>query len=240
MDTRKEVSLPAMRSNDEPFLTREKILSGQVRKMIRAADPTLYVLSDEELARSRDEILARHDGGDLWVFAYGSLISNPAFHFVERCHARIYGYHRSFCLRTHLGRGSPETPGLMLGLEAGGSCSGLAYRIAAAEVESETWVLWKREMVTMSYAPRWVTTDGAGPARRALTFVMNRAGPLYAGRLSRSEVVETLAVAEGVLGRGCDYLYGIVAEFDALGIHDRSLAEMAGEVRARRRANGSG
>ncbi len=228
-----------MASNDQPFLTREMILSGRVREMIRAADPSLQILNDDELKRSRAEILGRHGGGDLWVFAYGSLIWNPAFHYVERCHARVYGFHRRFCLRTHLGRGSPENPGLMLGLEAGGSCTGVAYRIAAEEIEPETWVLWKREMVLSSYSPRWVSLDGAGPDRRAVTFVMNKTGPMYAGRLPRGEVVQTLATAEGVLGRCCDYLYGIVAEFDEMGIHDRGLARIAGEVRARQRMNGA-
>ena len=220
-------------------MTRETILSGQVREMIRASDPSLQVLSDDELERSRGEILARHDGGDLWVFAYGSLIWNPAFHYVERRHVRVYGYHRSFCLRTHLGRGSPENPGLMLGLEPGGSCAGLAYRITASEIEAETWVLWKREMVTPTYSPRWVTAEGAGPNRRAITFVMDKSGPMYAGHLPRGEVVRTLATAEGVLGRCCDYLYGIVAELDTLGIHDRGLARIAGEVRAHQRSNGA-
>ena len=76
-----------MTSNDQPILTRERILSGRVREMIRAADPSLPTLSDDDLKRSRAEILERHGGGDLWVFAYGSLIWNPAFHFVERCRA---------------------------------------------------------------------------------------------------------------------------------------------------------
>ena len=228
-----------MTSNDQPFLTRETILSGHVRDMIRAADPSLHVLSDDELKRSRAAILDQHRGGDLWVFGYGSLIWNPAFHYVERCHARVYGFHRSFCLRTHMGRGSRENPGLMLGLEPGGSCTGLAYRIAADEIELETWVLWKREMVMSNYSPRWVTAEGAGPDRRAVTFVMNPSGPMYAGRLPRSEVVQTLATAEGILGRGCDYLFGIVSEFDALGIQDRSLTRIAGEVRAHQRTNGT-
>jgi len=218
-------------------LTRETILSGRVREMIRAADPSLHILTDAELMRSRAGILERHLGGDLWVFAYGSLIWNPAFHYVERRCARVYGYHRRFCLRTHLGRGSRENPGLMLGLEAGGSCMGLAYRIAAAEVEAETWVLWKREMVLSNYAPRWVTVEGAGPARRAVTFVMRKDGPMYAGRLPHGDVVETLATAEGVLGRCCDYLFSIVAELEAQGVHDRSLARMAEQVRARQCAN---
>lgn len=221
-----------MRQDDQIALTRDTILSGRVAAMVRIADPSIHILSDDELAQSRAEVLDDHDGRDLWVFAYGSLIWNPAFHYVERRPARLFGYHRRFCLRTHLGRGTPDRPGLMLGLEAGGSCTGIAFRIAAEAVDEETWVLWKREMILGSYEPRWVVVEGAGTERRAITFVMNKAHPMYAGRLPRAEVVQTLAKAQGMLGRGCDYVYHLVAELESAGIHDRRLASIAGDIRA--------
>jgi len=224
-----------MRRNTKTPLTRETILGGRLPEMLRAADPPLRVLTDAELARSRADTMSEHECGDLWVFAYGSLIWNPAFHFAERRRGRLLGYHRRFCLRTHIGRGTRDNPGLMLGLEAGGSCTGLAYRIAADAVEQETWVLWKREMIVGSYSPRWVVVDGAGPNRRAITFVMNKAHHMYAGRLPRSEVVRTLATAEGDLGRSCDYLYEIIAELASFGIHDRGLVSIARDVRAQQR-----
>ena len=227
-----------MRDDSDFTLTRETILSGHVADMVRAVDPTVHVLTEAELAQSRNAILDRHGGGDLWVFAYGSLIWNPAFHHVEKRQARLHGYHRKFCLRTHIGRGTPELPGLMLGLEAGGSCTGFAYRIAADAVEAETRVLWKREMVVGSYEPRWVVVDGAGPDRRAITFVMNKGHPMYAAGLSRAEIVHTLAHAKGILGRGCDYIFELVEELDASGIHDHALAAIAGEVRALQRGGG--
>ncbi len=229
-----------MRDDQDFTLTRETILSGHVAEMVRTVDPSVHILSEDELGRSRDAILDGHAGGDLWVFAYGSLIWNPAFHFVERRPARLHGYHRKFCLRTHIGRGTPELPGLMLGLEAGGSCKGFAYRIAAGAVEQETRVLWKREMVVGSYEPRWVVIDGGGPERRAITFVMNKRHPMYAGRRSRDEIVHTLAHARGILGRGCDYIFELVEELDASGVHDHVLAAIAGEVRALQRGGGSG
>lgn len=224
-----------MRESSETPLTRETILAGQVSAMIRAADPSLHVLSEAELARSRAAALSDHGGGDLWVFAYGSLIWNPAFHFAERRRGHLFGYHRRFCLRTHLGRGTPDNPGLMLALVAGGSCTGVAYRIAAASVDQETRILWRREMVVGSYLPRWAVVEGAGERRRALTFVMNKTHRMYAGRLTHAEVVRTLASAQGFLGRGCDYLYETVAVLADYGIHDRALASIAHEVRARRR-----
>ena len=99
-----------MRDDSEFTLTRETILSGEVADMVRAIDPTVHILSEDELARSRNAVLDGHDGGDIWVFAYGSLIWNPAFHYVERRQTRLHGYHRKFCLRTHIGRGTPELP----------------------------------------------------------------------------------------------------------------------------------
>lgn len=217
-------------------LTRESILSGHVAAMVRTVDPSVEILSDRALRQSRDALLADHGGGDLWVFAYGSLIWNPAFHHAERRAARLHGYHRRFCLRTELGRGSPGRPGLMLALEAGGSCTGMAYRISAAEVEQESLILWKREMIVGSYEPRWVVVDGAGPDRRAITFVMNKTHPMYAGRLSRAEIVDTLATSQGMLGRGCDYIYNLVDALASAGIQDRALVSIASAVRAQRGA----
>ena len=110
------------------MLTRESIRSGAVRR-IAAEQGLMRVLSDEELAASLGGLL---DGVDLatgvWVFAYGSLIWNPAFHFTGRVVGRIFGFHRRFCLWTHLGRGCPERPGLTLGLERGGCCRGPRQR----------------------------------------------------------------------------------------------------------------
>lgn len=224
-----------MRRSTKTPLTRETILAGRLPEMLRGADPSLRILTDAELALSRADTLSEHERGDLWVFAYGSLIWNPAFHFAERRRGRLLGYHRRFCLRTHVGRGTRDNPGLMLGLEAGGSCTGVAYRIAADAVELETWVLWKREMIVGSYSPRWVVVEGAGANRRAITFVMNKAHYMYAGRLPRAEVVQTLATAEGALGRSCDYLYEIVAQLSSFGIHDRGLASIERDVRALQR-----
>lgn len=220
-----------MPESPHPILTRDNILSGELRGLLRARDPSMTFLTDDQLRQSRAGILEGHGGGDLWVFAYGSLIWNPAFHFAECRRGRLFGYHRRFCLRTHLGRGTRENPGLVLGLEAGGSCTGLAYRIAEAAIEEETWVLWRREMVVGSYLPRWVSVQGAGPARRAVSFVMNKAHRNYAGRLGQGEVARTLATAEGFLGRSSDYLFEILSGLETHGLQDRRLAAIAREVR---------
>src|SRR6185295_7575731 len=103
----------------------------------------------------------------VWVFGYGSLMWNPAIRYVERRPALVHGYHREFCLLARAGRGSPERPGLMLSLEPGGSCHGVAYRLPAGAIEDELDVLWRREMMTRSYSPVWVaarTADGISHA----------------------------------------------------------------------------
>lgn len=229
-----------MKRTIEAALTRDGILAGQLSEMLRAADPSMPILTDEELERSRDEALSTHDDGDLLVFAYGSLIWNPTFHFVDRRPGRLFGYHRSFCVRTRAGRGTIDKPGLMLGLEAGGSCNGVTFRIAQSAVRQETWVLWKREMVVGCYLPRWVTVKERALDRRALAFVINRAHPMYAGQMPRSEIVRILSTAEGGMGKACDYLYRIVAELETTGIQDPGLAALAREVQARRQVGSEG
>src|ERR671919_396173 len=157
------------------MLTRESIRSGAVRKI--AADHGLIrMLSEEELAASLGGMV---EGADLstgvWVFGYGSLIWNPAFHFTDRVVGTVYGFHRRFCLWTHLGRGCPERPGLVLGLERGGSCRGAVFHIAPEVVEEELAIVWRREMISGAYVPRWVDVHTALGTVPAITFVINQA-----------------------------------------------------------------
>ncbi len=213
-------------------LTREAILDGHLHRLIRQADPDYGLLTEDEMRASQRAFLDGHCG-DLWVFAYGSLIWNPAFHFAEHRCGRLGGYHRQFCLWTPLGRGTPDNPGLMCGLEFGGSCTGLLYRIDAARVETETWVLWRREMLSGAYDPRRVPVRCARGGRlEALTFVINRRHPRYAGRLSTDHLVRTLATAEGYLGANRDYLFNVVRELEGHGVRDRPLAALARRVAA--------
>jgi cation transport protein ChaC len=211
-------------------LTREQIQSGWVQQMAREGGG-MTVLSDEQLAESRRAMLSRRPGADIWVFGYGSLIWNPAFHFEERLLATVHGFHRRFCLWTMLGRGSPDCPGLMLALDRGGSCRGVALRIAADKVESELDILWRREMVSNSYVPTWVraTTD-QGPVD-AIAFTMNRAHERYAGKLEEEQVADVIARAVGRIGPCRDYLLTTVDHLKELGIHDRAMMRLADKVR---------
>jgi cation transport protein ChaC len=186
----------------------------------------------EERAASLAATLERvAPGRDVWVFGYGSLMWNPAFHHVESRPARVRGWHRRFCLWNTFGRGTPENPGLMLALERGGSCAGLALRVAAEAVRSELGVLWNREMITGAYEPRWVRLLADGEPIEAVTFVANRAHPRYAGKLEVREIARRMATASGPLGASRDYLESTVAELDRLGLRDGAMHALLRELK---------
>lgn len=217
-----------------PVITRETILDGSVREyVLRNPELRRLVLPDEARVASLRATLAEEQPvGDVWVFGYGSLIWNPAFHFVEKRIARVHGYHRRFCLWTPMGRGSAQNPGLMLGLERGGACRGVMFRIAGEAAETELDILWRREMFTGAYRPTWVSARNHGEPVRAITFVINRETDRYAGRLSEDTVARHIATATGPLGACRDYLFETVRHLTELGIRDRRLEAMADRVRA--------
>jgi cation transport protein ChaC len=171
-------------------------------------------------------------GTDVWVFGYGSLMWNPAINVSDSKKAHVRGYHRTFCLTLPVGRGTVEKPGLMLGIDRGGSCTGVAHCIKAEHVESELTILWYREMLSGSYEPRWINgdIDGVGTSRM-LTFVINRSHPRYEGGLSETDVARRIALAEGVIGTNRDYLYRTAAHLTSLGIADGPLHKLERKVR---------
>lgn len=208
--------------------TREDILGGSFLRMVRDSGDLIPISSEDDLAAGQARALAAapvavRQGGDAWVFGYGSLMWNPAVRYQESRVATLKGYHRRFCLWTPVGRGSAEHPGLVLGLARGGSCKGVAYRIKSEHVAEEFSVLWRREMISDGYIPRWVTVQTAQGALTALAFVINRACPRYAGRLPDEDAARAIAAASGALGSNAEYLHSTVEHLDALGIPDRRL-----------------
>ncbi|CDX12787.1 ChaC family protein [Mesorhizobium sp. ORS 3324] len=161
----------------------------------------------------------------LWLFGYGSLIWKPEIEHVEEQVAVARGWHRSFCMKMTRWRGTKEIPGLMMALDRGGQCKGVAFRLDGGDRRQALDRLFRREMTLKptSYRPRLLqlATD-KGPLR-ALAFVINRKGTTYAGPLSESEVVERLATSCGHWGSGADYLYNTVKNLEARGIHDAHL-----------------
>jgi len=174
-------------------------------------------------------LLASHPkGDDVWLFAYGSLIWKPACEVDGQRHALLRGWHRKFCLRLVRYRGSPDCPGLMMALDIGGSCRGVAQRIPAKYVEDRLGRILRREtsVKPASNVPRWVTVETDRGKQRALAFAINRNGPTYAGPHSLEETADILAKACGHWGSGAEYLMHTVAHLEDLGIHDRYLWQL--------------
>jgi len=221
------------------LLTRELIQNGEFHSMIAGAAPAMRLLSDAERDASLSSTLASRPEGDVWLFGYGSLIWNPILHHVERRTARIKGWHRSFCLSSLVGRGSSANPGLVLGLEAGGECTGVAFRIADDMLEAELSLLWRREMLSNSYVPRWLdVSEGEGTRfGTAIAFTIDQGGDHYAGALELDEIIRRLSTASGVLGSAADYLFRTCEALRSHGIPDPDLEQFAARVDAERWAS---
>ena len=219
---------------DDFLLSRAFIQAGGVDALLAKDAPDLLCWSEAELAASLRGVMEARPAGEIWLFGYGSLIWNPTIHAAERRVARIDGWHRAFCLSTSAGRGSRDNPGLVLGLEPGGSCVGVALRIDAAEAVAELTLLWRREMLTGAYLPYWVELfDEKGDRFGAgLAFTVNPAGAHYAGGLPRAEVVRRLATAAGALGSAADYLFRTCDGLRLCGVEDADLERLAAEVRS--------
>jgi cation transport protein ChaC len=195
----------------------------------------MMIRTDAEIEASLDSILAQHNAvEDVWLFAYGSLMWNPAIHTVQCTAALLRGWHRRFCFWMTGGRGSPEQPGLMLGLARGGACNGIAWRIAAANAREELLLVWRREMFGRAYIARWVPLSTPLGCLRAITFVANPAHERYDAHVPDAECAARLAVASGPLGTGAEYLHETVAHLRALGLRDRRLERIEKMVERRR------
>ncbi len=200
----------------------------------RAIDELMPMWSEAQLAASLSRVLAHWDGrSDLWVFAYGSLIWKPEVRYAEARNAKIFGFHRSLCLWSTVNRGTPQCPGLVLALDAGGSCQGVALRVRGDDVGSEFAALWRREMMRGSYRPMWLKTHTPSGAVHALAFVMNRHMPTYAGRLSDAHVVDVLTRAHGRCGSSAEYVCNTAAALEARGLDDERLSHYRDLLNAR-------
>lgn len=181
----------------------------------------------------RAETLAGRLDRDLWVFAYGSLMWDPAFCFAEVRRGAISGLARHFILLdTYGARGSVERPGLMVALDQGHGCEGMVFRIAAEDVDAESEVLWRREMLGPAYQPAFVTVSTEFGAVEALAVVANHAAPVIRPDLSRAQQIEYIATGCGVLGSSLQYIENIAAQCAALGLQDADLAGLLADVRA--------
>ena len=170
------------------------------------------------------------DGEDLWVFGYGSLIWRPGFDFIERRNARLVGAHRALCVYSFVHRGTAERPGLVLGLDQGGTCRGIAYRVAAGKRAATIDYLRGREQATMVYreAMRAVWLDENPKLRvRALCYMVDRGHVQYAGRLTLAQQLHYVRQGRGRSGINRDYVVETVKALEELGYRDKELHLLA-------------
>lgn len=170
--------------------------------------------------------------GDVWFFAYGSLMWDTPFAIAEARDAMLRGYHRAFCVKSVIYRGTPEKPGLSLGLDFGGACVGRALRVTAAERDRVARYLEDRELREDIYFCRRVPVTTPEGRVSTYAFVINRADPIYAGKLAPDEMARIIAGASGERGPNRDYLENLVRRLDELGIRDGALHELLRKVDA--------
>ena len=167
---------------------------------------------------------------DFWVFGYGSLMWRPGFAYRAARRARLAGYHRSFCVYSHHYRGTPTAPGLVLGLDPGGSCDGLAFRVDAAEAADVKAYLDERELVSYAYHPMTLPVATSAGAVMAYTFVADPGHRLYAGQLDIETAAETIMRAQGVAGLNREYLINTVRSLETEGFVEPELHRLLKRV----------
>ena len=173
---------------------------------------------------------AESSKGDLWVFGYGSLMWRPGFEFLEQVPARLIGEHRALCVYSFVHRGTPEKPGLVLGLDRGGACRGIAFRVAEKNRAATVAYLREREQVTSVYreVKRSVWLENEARQRvSALTYVVDRGHVQYAGRLSLAEQLRHVQQGHGRSGNNRDYVLSTVKAIEAQGFRDQQLHQLA-------------
>jgi len=216
-------------------LSRRDLEEGRMRAAYIAEVDPRHPLTDAQLTASLETTLKKKPAGShWWVFAYGSLLWNPLFPFEEARVATLAGRHRRFCLWSLATRGTSTQPGLVLGLDRGGSCYGVVYRLPASSARAELALLWRREMVLGAYHPLWVSVRCEGEPLVALAFVVDRTHRQYTGKLSLGEQADVLASACGAFGSSFDYLEHCRVALVTHGIVDPYLERLAALVAKRR------
>lgn len=188
--------------------------------------PGMVAITQADYDEIAADLIAQAPKDGLWVFAYGSLIWNPEFAFVEKRIGRARGWHRAFCLGwDYRFRGNREQPGLMLALDRGGSCTGLVYRFPPDALEANMHILLRREMSMLptAFPARWITVETQDGPVKALTFAMNRKSGRYIADLGDAAMADMLATACGFRGSMAEYLFATVSHLEEMGIHDRYL-----------------
>lgn len=171
------------------------------------------------------------DMDEFWVFGYGSLMWNPGFDYLERQIVTAHGFHRALCIRSWVHRGTQERPGLVLGLDRGGACRGVAFRVAPDKWEWVVAYLRERELVTNVYVERLIPVRFSDGSRKtALTYTADRHHHQYVSGLTVDHAAETVVGAQGKSGPNTDYLRNTVAHLRELGIRDSWMEAVAERI----------
>jgi cation transport protein ChaC len=201
-------------------------LVARVARVVEDLGPSdVIFMTDGDYKVAIRSMLEQAPAGDLWLFGYGSLLWKPACEVAESRVGKVRGWHRAFCIRLPRFRGTPDRPGLMMGLDRGGQCRGMVFRLPPDQVRTSLGVLFRREMIVKpsSNLPPWLAVETDEGPIRALGFVTNRRSPRYAGKLAPDDVAEIVATAAGHWGSCAEYLRETVARLEELGIRDRNL-----------------
>ncbi|MGB8816902.1 MAG: gamma-glutamylcyclotransferase [Rhizobiaceae bacterium] len=189
--------------------------------------------SDDEVEAARLAFLADRLDSDLWIFAYGSLMWDPAFKFAEVRRARAPVHARKFILKDTFGaRGSPQAPGLMAALDDGAGCDGLAFRIAKDQVKHESGVFWRRELLGHAYRPVFAGIMTPFGDIDALTVVANLGAEVIRQNITREEQILYVATGRGFMGTSLEYLENIASHFEALGIEDSEVSDLLADAKS--------
>jgi len=173
----------------------------------------------------------------VWIFGYGSLMWDPGFPCLEAHPALLRGYHRVFCIYSIRFRGTSERPGLVLGLDRGGSCRGRVFRVAAARSEEVFAYLYERELVHYSYARKFLPVRLADRTVQAYTYVADREHHRYTGKLTLEQSIKLILRGHGRSGSNVDYLRNTIRHLDELGISDGPLHQLLEVVERKSRVS---
>ena len=215
-------------------LTKKNISQGHLGKKIKSISGSDRVLNKNELINERRKIIPDNGiGEDIYVFAYGSLLWNPTVEYIEQFSAKIYGFHRSFCMKTSLGRGSFENPGLMLALDHGGSCRGSAFRLNKNDAIKNIDILFKREMVTGTYKPKLLKTNLNNNNKKVLSlaFTVDRKHKNYFAEKNISLKAKMISNAHGFLGTCQEYFDNTLESLEELNIKDFEMRAISNQLK---------
>lgn len=213
------------------MLTRQAICSGAYLDSFESL-PALWTMEQIERSLVHTMTLRPTDASHVWIFAYGSLMWNPMLEFKCRRVATLHDWHRSFCLHMVAGRATPDRPGRMLALEAGGHTHGVALRLCPRTQDEDLRVVWIREMILGSYRPTWapVTLDD-GTETHAIAFMADPSREQFTHDSAIATVAPLIAVAAGKLGTNAEYVFRLRAALQACRLQDPYIEALASAIR---------